>query len=100
MSSHNKSSIFFTLLVFVGIFSSCKKEEKKAPPPVKVPFIEIAKSDASIYREYPAQTYGNLDVELTARVEGNITGIFFKEGDRVKKGQLLYTIDPSEYDAR
>ncbi|MGG7034846.1 MAG: efflux RND transporter periplasmic adaptor subunit [Flavobacterium sp.] len=100
MSFYQKSIISSTLLLFVALFTSCKNEEKKELPPIQVPYIVVEQHDVPIYREFPAQVYGDLDVVLTARVDGILTGIHFKEGDKVKKGQLLYTIDPLEYDAK
>jgi membrane fusion protein (multidrug efflux system) len=38
--------------------------------------------------------YGLQDIAIRARVEGVLEAIHFKEGTYVKKGQLLYTIDP------
>jgi membrane fusion protein, multidrug efflux system len=43
------------------------------------------------------QTLGGSDIQIMARVQGYLTGIHFKEGSQVKKGQLLYTIDPLPY---
>jgi membrane fusion protein (multidrug efflux system) len=40
-----------------------------------------------------------MQVDLRPQVEGYITGIFFKEGSHVKKGQQLYEIDRSKYQA-
>jgi RND family efflux transporter MFP subunit len=37
-------------------------------------------------------------VELRAQVGGTLTGIFFKDGDIVRKGELLFTIDPRPYE--
>ena len=37
-------------------------------------------------------------VELRAQVGGTLTGIFFKDGDIVRKGDLLFTIDPRPYE--
>jgi RND family efflux transporter MFP subunit len=37
-------------------------------------------------------------VELRAQVGGTLTGIFFKDGDVVRKGDLLFTIDPRPYE--
>lgn len=100
MSFYKKSVISSTLLLFVALFTSCKNEEKKELPSIQVPYIVVEQHDVPIYREFPAQVYGDLDVVLTARVDGILTGIHFKEGEKVKKGQLLYTIDPLEYDAK
>ena len=90
----------FLFLISLSFCVSCKKEEVKAPPPMQVPFITVEAGDVPIYKEFAAQTFGELDIDLTARVDGIVTGVFFKEGQKVKKGQLLYTIDPIEYDTR
>ena len=39
-------------------------------------------------------------VELRAQVGGTLTGIFFKDGDIVHRGDLLFTIDPAPYEIR
>lgn len=39
-------------------------------------------------------------VELRAQVGGTLTGIYFKDGDTVHKGDLLFTIDPRPYDIK
>jgi membrane fusion protein (multidrug efflux system) len=100
MDTTSKPNFFWVLIVFLSLFSSCKKEEKQAPPPIPAPFITVVAKDVPIYKDFAAQTFGDLDIVLTARVDGILTGIHFKEGERVRKGQLLYTIDPLEYDTK
>jgi membrane fusion protein (multidrug efflux system) len=53
-----------------------------------------------IYSEYAAQTTGDIDLDLVSRVDGTLTGIHFKDGQFVKKGQLLYTIDPLPFETQ
>ncbi len=50
-----------------------------------------------IYEYFVGQVYGQEDVAINARVEGYLTGIHFQEGSRVKKGQLLYSIDQAPF---
>jgi multidrug efflux system membrane fusion protein len=38
-------------------------------------------------------------IEIRSRIEGELTGIFFKQGEEVKKGDLLFTIDPRPFEA-
>ncbi len=66
------------------------------PPAVSVAVHEVTSGNASYYAEYPAIVRALNEVELRAQVSGYITGIYFKEGDRVKKGQKLYSIDPQQ----
>jgi len=69
---------------------------EKAAPTVIHPEVEVvaaAQRTVPVYSEFVGQTYGQEDIQIIPRVEGWITGIHFKEGAAVKKGQLLYTID-------
>jgi membrane fusion protein (multidrug efflux system) len=49
--------------------------------------------------EYVGQTVGSREVEVRARVTGILLSRNFKEGERVKKGQSLFTIDPKPFEA-
>ena len=49
--------------------------------------------------EYVGQTAGSREVEVRARVTGILLSRNFKEGERVKKGQSLFTIDPKPFEA-
>ena len=51
------------------------------------------------YDQYPGTVVALMQVDIRPEVEGYVTGIFFKEGDHVKKGQMLYEIDKSKYQA-
>ena len=70
-----------------------------APPPVAVTVEEVKVADAVYYDEYPATVTALNQVELRPQVSGFITGVHFKDGDRVRKGQLLYSIDAQLYSA-
>ena len=63
-------------------------------PPQPFEVYEIQTKSVPIYQEFVGQIYGEKDIPIRARVEGFLDGIHFKEGERVKKGQLLYSIDP------
>lgn len=59
--------------------------------------IGVTKSDHQISREFAAQIKGCQDIRIIPRVEGYLKEIHIKEGDKVKKGQLLFVIDQTEY---
>ena len=89
-----KAKIILLILPFF-IFLSCKKDEvKKQLPPQKIKVFEVKAKTVPIYEEYVGQVYGEKDIPIRARVEGFLEKISFEEGSRVKKGQLLYSIDP------
>jgi membrane fusion protein (multidrug efflux system) len=81
---------FFFLLLTVF---SCKEKKGQAGFVPTVNVVAAVKRDIPVYSEYVGQTFGQSDIDIQPRVEGWITEIHFKEGDMVKEGQLLYTID-------
>ena len=73
-------------------------EGPKIPPP-DVIVAPVEQEDIPIYGEYVGETESPRTVELRARVEGFLIKVNFKEGSMVKKGDLLFVIDPREYQA-
>ena len=85
------------LLAGLAASPSCKQEETAATaPPPEVLIAEVTLGEVPIVREWVGETRGEADIEIRARVPGFLEGIHFREGGRVTRGQLLYTIDPSE----
>ncbi len=72
----------------------CNRHDASPPPPPKVQVVKVERRDVTIYQNYVGQIYGLQDIAIRARVEGVLEAIHFKEGTFVKKGQMLYTIDP------
>jgi len=90
-----------TSLVLASLLASvvgCKKEAPP-PPPVEVKAATVLQKDVPIYVEAIGQTRGSTEIEVRARVEGFLQTVDFKEGSPVKRGDLLYTIDPRPFEA-
>jgi membrane fusion protein (multidrug efflux system) len=95
---------YYTAALAVLVLVSCgKKNEQPAqqqgPPAVNVTLEEVKSTDAVYHDEYPGTVTALNEVELRPQVTGFVTGIHFKDGARVKKGQLLYSIDAQLYSA-
>ena len=89
----------FSLLMGIALsflISACGEEEQQAGPPPEVQVTMAVKMDVPVTGEWVGQTLGAVDIEIRARVEGWLTGIYFKEGSEIRKGTLLYTIDATE----
>lgn len=91
-------SLVLTILVF-SIYS-CGKKEPEVLPPQTFHVFEVKTESVPIYEEYVGQIYGEKDIPIRARVEGFLTGIHFLEGEPVKKGQLLYSIDSEPFEEK
>lgn len=85
------------LLIAVGV--GCSKKEAPPPPPPEVQVAAVVQKDMPVYIELVGATSGSEDVEIRARVEGYLVSVNFTEGSFVKKGQLLYKIDPQPLEA-
>ena len=84
----------------VLVLASCGKEEAPAPPPPpQVKAATVLERDVPIYIEAIGETRGNTEIEIRARVEGFLESVEFAEGTIVRKGQLLYTIDPRPFES-
>jgi membrane fusion protein (multidrug efflux system) len=62
--------------------------------------VKAIEDDVPLYEDFVAQVFGSSDVDIRSRVDGWVTSMNFKEGSRVKKGDLLYIIDDIEYKNR
>jgi membrane fusion protein, multidrug efflux system len=92
----------YTFAGLLLIATACGNKNQQAasgPPPVQVAVQEVKNSDAVYYDEYPAIIRALNEVELRAQVNGYITAIHFKEGEKVRKGQKLYSIDQQQSEA-
>lgn len=99
-----KQSIIFFL--FVVILSGCSKSDessmannKQEAPVFPVSSYITKVENISIPIEYPAKVKSIKQVQVTARVVGTLENQFYTEGEYVKKGTLLYKIDPKKYQA-
>ncbi|HZN62167.1 MAG TPA: efflux RND transporter periplasmic adaptor subunit [Planctomycetota bacterium] len=84
----------FAAAVFTGCGDSDKNKAKAPPPPVAVKVARVFQRTIPLVIENVGQTRGSVEVEIRARVEGFLDRVAFEEGRPVKKGDLLYEIDP------
>jgi len=71
----------------------------KKPPAIPVDVATVQRSDVPLYLEGLGTVQAFYTVTITARVDGQIEKVAFKEGQEVRKGDLLVQIDPRPYQA-
>ena len=75
------------------LFSACTGTKAGPPPVTAVPVVAAQVEKKSVPLQVRAigsvEAYSNVSVKT--QITGELTGVFFKEGDDVKKGQLLFT---------
>lgn len=97
-------AIFKTGLFVSGVvlFAACgpkKAPEQPKAPPATVAVYEVKSERAVYYDNFPATITPLNQVDLKAQVTGYITGVYFTDGQHVRKGQKLYDIDRQQYQA-
>ncbi len=83
------------------LIASCgnKQPTQQIIPPTPVAVYTVQEGNASYYDEYPATVTPLNQVDIRPQVAGYITGLFFKDGQHILKGQKLYEIDQQQYHA-
>src|SRR5438067_6771728 len=84
-------------LVLAGCTGSTKAAS--APPPAVVEVATVVQQDTPIYSEWVATLDGYVNAEIQPRVAGYLVRQDYKEGSVVRKGQLLFEIDPRPFKA-
>ncbi len=69
------------------------------PPSLPVPVVPAVKKSVPIYLDYVGSTEAIRSVTLQAKVTGYLVALGAKDGADVKEGDLLYRIDPHDYQA-
>ena len=81
------------------LFFGCGKEQKAPPPAPIVEVVEVIQKDVPVYSEWVGTLDGSVNATLRAQVQGYLIKQNYKEGDSVRKDQVLFEIDPREYQA-
>jgi multidrug efflux system membrane fusion protein len=75
------------------------KEPPAAPPPQAVTVAEVPQREITEWDEFTGRLQAVDQVEIRPRVSGYIKRVTFDEGKEVKKGEILFEIDPRPYQA-
>ena len=92
----------FLISITVILVAACgadKSKQQAPPPPPAVGVYEVHTGSSTYFDLFPANIIAVNQVDIRAQVNGAITGIYFKEGQQVSKGQKLYSIDEQLYSA-
>jgi membrane fusion protein (multidrug efflux system) len=88
------------IVLLVGVLPGCgdkRAATKAAAPPPEVVVVPAKSETVPVVRQFVGTVQAFRSVEVRARVEGILEKRWFVEGTDVKKGQLLYTIDPAQF---
>ena len=84
-------------LMFAVCVGACKEKTPPPPPPPTVTVAQPVERTVTDYLELAGNTQAIETVQLVARVSGYLERVFFQDGQRVKKGDLLFLLQQNTY---
>ena len=94
-----KKKVCFVLIAVAALTGCRQQEQQEENVAASFETMTVSKQDITLEQSYPAQIEGRQSVKIIPRVEGYLRQICVKEGQRVKKGQVLFVIDQATYQA-
>lgn len=86
-------------VVLAPLAAAAQDASQDSPPPA-VTVVPVEERDVTLYREFVGRVEAIESVGVRARVSGFLEEVAFEEGALVEQGQLLYRIEPDQYEAR
>lgn len=89
-------------LLLLAIVAACRSQTPTAaaPPPVPVEVTQVVKRSLPVILSAIGRVEAYATVQVKSQVDGEIARVHFREGDEVRRGQILFTIDPRPYEAQ
>ncbi len=87
------------LIILATCLTACSRKEQAGPPPPPVVVATVTQRDVPVVKEGVATLDGFINANINAQVQGYLISRNYKEGSVVKKGDLLFQIDPRPFEA-
>jgi membrane fusion protein, multidrug efflux system len=94
-------ALVFAPLAFTVVLAACTKTaaQQGTPPPLQVAVAPVIERDVTEWDEFTGRLQAVDSVEVRPRVSGFVSAVRFSEGAMVRKGDLLFQIDPRPFQA-
>ena len=97
--THQKWMPVLLVVILLTSFSGCKKKVAPPPPAPEVTVAQPLQKNVKRYYDLTGNTEAVESVDILARVEGFLEKVHFKDGDYVKEGDVLFTIEQDVFEA-
>ncbi len=98
MTKNKKWVQLMTFISCTMLFASCK-QTTESEIQSSYSTIKVETAEKVLTSSYSATIRGRQDIEILPQISGTIEKLYVKEGEVVRRGQLLFTIDPVPYQA-
>ncbi len=100
MTIQNTLSATLTMFAAAMMFQACSESNKNTGTENRTMQVSVARpvcDSVTVHKEYPGYISADNAVKVVARVNGQMTSKLYDSGDYVKKGQVLFTIEDTQY---
>ena len=90
------------LVLSASVFTGCgdnKQQQAQQAPASQVKVMKVIQRNTPLASEYAGQLVGTEEVKVQSKVSGNVVDKFFRGGEYVEEGQLLFKIDSRQYES-
>ena len=88
------------LVLAAGVTTGCGKDvQTAAPPPPEVEVVQVTPQDVPVTHQWVAVLKGTIDAEIRSQVSGYLLRQTYTNGSYVRKGDVLFEIDPRPFQA-
>jgi membrane fusion protein (multidrug efflux system) len=86
-------------LLLAGVQPACEKQDVVAGPPLDVVVATVEKQDVEVYSEWVGTTTGFVNAQIYPKIQGYLLKQAYRDGGVVQEGDLLFEIDPRQFQA-
>ncbi len=96
-----KSAALYALSAVItgSLLSSCGGQQQQQAGAPEIAVMTVGDTNTTLQQSYPATLRGKTDIEIRPQVTGFITKVHVDEGQQVRKGQVLFTLDQVQFQA-
>jgi membrane fusion protein (multidrug efflux system) len=98
-TQRGRGAYLVLLAALILVIGGCEAEKPTPPPPMDVLVTEVVRKDVPVYREWIGTLNGYINAVIRPQVKGYLLTKNYVEGSVVQSGQLLFQIDPREFQA-
>lgn len=95
---HRLGKVLLLGYLIISISCSGKRQTRQKKITQEIPVVQVFMRDTFLQKRYVANIQAIRNVEIRNKVSGYLDNIYVDEGQEVKKGQLLFSINPEEYE--
>jgi RND family efflux transporter MFP subunit len=99
LNKNNWRTLCLINLILLTMIGCTKSPQAPPPQSVNVDVVEVEQKDVPIYSQWVGTLDGSVNADVKAEVTGYLLKQAYKEGSSVRKGQLLFQIDPRPFQA-